>query len=125
MLATQIAESLALGLVPIVVDYAGPGEHVTNQTGFRVPLGPRRSIVERFRSVLAGLATARDDCRAIGVRARQRVVRWYTWQSKAQQILEVYRWVLGQRDKPDFGMPFPDITDGGLEQQATAPRFDS
>jgi hypothetical protein len=27
---------------------------------------------------------------------------------KARQILEIYRWVLGRRDKPDFGMPLPD-----------------
>ena len=25
--------------------------------------------------------------------------------AKAAQTLEVYRWVLGERDKPDFGMP--------------------
>ncbi len=36
----------------------------------------------------------------------------FTWQAKARQVSEVYEWVLGRREKPDFGMPFLDLRDG-------------
>ena len=46
---------------------------------------------------------------ALGRAARERIRAQFTWEAKARQVLEVYRWVLGQRsDKPDFGVPFPD-----------------
>jgi len=36
----------------------------------------------------------------------------FTWQAKARQVLEVYRWVTGRRpDKPWFGMPVPELDD--------------
>lgn len=103
-----VLEAMALGIPPVVVDYAGPAELVTDATGFRVPLGPRPAVVEGFRSVLAALAACPERARAAGERARRRVQRLYTWDVKARQILEIYRWVLKQRDKPDFGMPFAD-----------------
>jgi hypothetical protein len=44
----------------------------------------------------------------MGRAARHRVLEHFTWQRKAEQIIEVYDWVLGDRArKPDFGMPFP------------------
>jgi starch synthase len=103
-----VLEAMAMGIVPVVVDYAGPAELVTERTGHRVPLGPRASIVQGFREVLTGLARNPAALDEMGACARQRVSKWFTWEAKANQVLEVYRWVLGERDKPDFGMPFPD-----------------
>jgi len=101
-----VLEAMALGLVPVVVDYAGPGELVTEQTGFRIPIGPRAQIVERLRDTLAQLVEERAALREMGERARRRVLTCFTWQAKARQTLEVYKWVLGERaGKPDFGMP--------------------
>ncbi len=103
-----VLEAMTLGLAPIVVDYAGPAELVTDATGFRVPLGPRASLVSRFRQLLSELAARPELARVVGERARARVKHWFTWNAKAQQISEVYAWVLGHAKKPDFGMPFPD-----------------
>jgi glycosyltransferase involved in cell wall biosynthesis len=99
---------MALGLAPVVMDFGGPGELVTEGTGFRVAMGRREDIVAGFRGVLELLARNPDHVRAVGERARERVGRYYTWDVKARQLLEVYRWVLGTRERPDFGMPFPD-----------------
>ena len=103
-----ILEAMTLGLVPIVVNHGGPGELVTEETGYRVPLGPRESIVAAFREILTELAASPDRVRAVGEKARRRVHKLFTWDVKAGQILEIYRWVLGQRTKPDFGMPLQD-----------------
>lgn len=102
-----VLEAMALGLAPVVVDYAGPAELVPEGTGFRVPLGSRAQIVERFRDILTALAADPGRARSLGERARRHVRRLFTWEAKARQVLEVYRWVLGERARPDFGMPFP------------------
>ncbi len=103
-----ILEAMTLGLAPVVVNNGGPGELVTDETGFRVPLGSRESIVAAFREILAALAASPERAQLIGEKARLRVHKLFTWEVKARQILEIYRWVLGQTSKPDFGMPLPD-----------------
>ena len=103
-----VLEAMALGLVPIVVDYAGPAELVTESTGHRIPIGNRVELVERFRQTLTQLVDNPHTIRPLGERARRRVFDKFTWQAKASQMNEVYSWVLGQAPMPDFGMPFPD-----------------
>jgi glycosyltransferase involved in cell wall biosynthesis len=105
-----VLEAMAMGVVPVVVDYAGPAEHVTDATGYRVPLGSRPSIVSRFREILGGLAEDPAPLAAMRERARERVNALYTWEAKARQVVEVYRWVLRRRSKPEFGMPLPDVS---------------
>jgi hypothetical protein len=33
----------------------------------------------------------------------------FTWGAKARQTMEVYRWVMGERGRPEFAMPMPDL----------------
>jgi alpha-maltose-1-phosphate synthase len=103
-----VLEAMALGLVPIVVDYGGPGELVTDATGYRIPIGPREAIVASLRVRLEQLVADPSHLRSMGERARRRAHTQFTWPAKALQILEVYRWALGRRAKPDFGTPLPD-----------------
>ena len=92
--------------MPGVIDYGGPAELVTPQTGYKLPMGNRDEIVSGLRQILSRLADDPSRLREMGRAARQRVLDLYTWQAKAHQTVEVYRWVLGQRqDKPDFGIP--------------------
>lgn len=100
-----VMEAMALGLAPLIVDYAGPGEIVTDETGIKVPIGTRREIVERFRSELERLAENPDLASTIGLNARDRVRSHFTWDRKARQILQVYDWVLGRSTKPDDLLP--------------------
>jgi glycosyltransferase involved in cell wall biosynthesis len=102
-----VLEAMALGLIPIVVDYGGPGELVTKTTGFKIPMGTREQIVESLRETLSRLVAAPESLRAMGARARDRVRALFTWDRKAQQTLAVYHWLLGEAPKPDFGAPFP------------------
>jgi glycosyltransferase involved in cell wall biosynthesis len=103
-----VLEAMALGIVPVVMNYGGPAELVTPSTGFLLPMGSRSEIVASLRRVLDRLADEPDQIRAIGARARTRVMDSFTWDAKAAQVLQVYRWVLGQGPKPDFAMPHPD-----------------
>jgi alpha-maltose-1-phosphate synthase len=103
-----VLEAMALGLVPVVVDYGGPSELVNDATGYRIPIGSRAEIVERLRAVLARLSDDPAPLRAMGERARARVLRHFTWREKAKQSVSVYRWVRGEGPRPDFGMPVSD-----------------
>jgi glycosyltransferase involved in cell wall biosynthesis len=98
-----VIEAMALGLVPIVVDYGGPGEIVTDDTGFRLALGSRQSITADAAALLADIAEGRHDLAAIAKRGLERVNALYTWQKKALQLTEVYDWVCGDRaERPQF-----------------------
>ena len=102
-------EAMAVGTVPMVVDYAGPAELVTDHTGYLVPLGDRPQIVERVRSLLAALVADRSPLAAKSAAAVRRAREQFTWDAKAAQSVEVYRWLLGEREKPNFPMPVPDL----------------
>lgn len=98
-----VLEAMAMGLAPLIVDYAGPSELVGPDTGFTIPLGARTAIIRDLAAELERLSENRGDVAATGARARARVLAHFTWSAKAAQIAEVYDWVLGRRaDKPSF-----------------------
>jgi glycosyltransferase involved in cell wall biosynthesis len=104
-----VLEAMAVGLIPIVVDYGGPGELVTKETGFAVEMGRPELLVSRVRQSLESLVNQPHRIVEMRDKARRRALERFTWDSKARQVQEVYRWVLGQRlDKPNWGMPLPD-----------------
>ena len=97
-----VLEAMALGLVPLTVDYAGPGELVTPDAGFKVAIGPRNEIVNRFRAKLTELAEDPSALPEMASNARRRVEKYFTWDGKVDQVLAIYDWLLGQRpDRPD------------------------
>ncbi len=89
-----VLEAMALGVVPLVVDYAGPGELVDDSVGFKVPIGDRASIVEALRSIMEALP---DDPPAILAKSRlavERINAQFTWKAKASRVLDVYQSVV-------------------------------
>lgn len=95
-----VLEAMALGVVPIVVDYAGPGELVAPGLGIKVPLGRRAQIVAAFRDALERAAADPAALAPLAEAGRARVVDAFTWGRKAEQLRTVYDWVLGRREKP-------------------------
>jgi glycosyltransferase involved in cell wall biosynthesis len=109
-----VVEAMALGLVPIVVNYGGPGEIVTDDTGFRLPIGSREFLVAELARLLNDIADRRYDLAALAARGQERVHTLYTWEHKARQLLEVYEWASGERsERPCF--PFLESARGNLE----------
>ncbi len=101
-------EAMAVGLVPIVVNYGGPGELVTPKTGFLLDMAPRESIVQQLRDLLGRLVADPGLIDERSQAAYERAHGKFTWQAKAKDVLAVYEWVLGRADKPHFAMPVPD-----------------
>ncbi|ARE42521.1 glycosyl transferase, group 1 family protein (plasmid) [Rhodovulum sp. P5] len=95
-----VLEAMALGVVPVVADYAGPGELVTDDTGIRIPIATRAETVSRFRDRLEALARDRTALPAMAAAARARIASHFTWARKAEQVCKVYDWVLSGRPAP-------------------------
>lgn len=100
-----VLEAMAMGLVPVIIDYAGPGELVVPGTGHKVPIGTRPEIIARFRAKLEDIAAAPEALPQMSRAAQAHVQTHFTWSAKAAQIADVYNWVSGVRaDKP---VPLP------------------
>jgi glycosyltransferase involved in cell wall biosynthesis len=89
-----IMEAMALGLTPIVADYAGPSEIVDENTGIRIPFGDEKSLLEGMKRAIGEIIHRPEVLEKLGGAARQKVLANLTWDAKAQQILAVYRAVL-------------------------------
>ncbi|MHA6326937.1 glycosyltransferase family 4 protein [Roseivivax sp. CAU 1753] len=95
-----VLEAMALGLPPLVVDYAGPGELVDDATGFRVPCLPPDALIAALRAELQRIVAAPEQLAAKGQAAAARVARDFTWAAKARQVARVYDWVLSGAHPP-------------------------
>jgi glycosyltransferase involved in cell wall biosynthesis len=85
-----VVEAMALGVTPIVADYAGPSELVDEKTGIRVPFQDKQTLVEGMRQAIGDAIRSPGKLEELGAAARQKVREKLTWQAKAKQIVAVY-----------------------------------
>jgi glycosyltransferase involved in cell wall biosynthesis len=98
-----VVESMALGVTPVVADYAGPSELVDATTGIRIPFQDEGSLVEGLRSAIAYVVQAPEILDQLGAAARAKVLKVLTWEAKAAQIFAVYSAILSKATKlPSF-----------------------
>jgi glycosyltransferase involved in cell wall biosynthesis len=86
--------------VPLSVDYAGPGELVQPEWGYKVPCGTRKEIVARFGTALADVVSDPSTLPRMSKGARARVESHFLWARKAQQVAQVYAWILDGKATP-------------------------
>jgi glycosyltransferase involved in cell wall biosynthesis len=98
-------EAMAVGTPAMVVDYGGPAELVTSETGWLIPLGRREEIIASLRAELERIVANPQEIDDKGKLALVRVQEGFTWAVKARQSRRVYDWVLGRDRKPDFPLP--------------------
>lgn len=96
-----VLEAMALGLVPVICDYAGPAELVTDETGFKVPMGTRDQIVAKFRETLDSICQTPSQLAPMAQAARTTIQDHFTWSAKARQLRQVYDWALQGTPKPE------------------------
>ncbi|MBD9529037.1 glycosyltransferase family 4 protein [Paracoccus sp. PAR01] len=89
-----VLEAMALGVVPVVADYAGPGELVDDSTGFRIPMGDRPALVAALGKQLQAIAADPSVLPGMAAAARAKVMRDYTWSAKAGQVQRIWRSLL-------------------------------
>jgi glycosyltransferase involved in cell wall biosynthesis len=100
-----VFEALAVGTVPVVADFGGPGDTVHPGIGYKLPLTNEPQVIAEMEKALTELANNRnlvESMRKQGMTyARERL----TWDTKAQDVSGILQWVLGQGPKPDLRPP--------------------
>jgi glycosyltransferase involved in cell wall biosynthesis len=71
-------------------------------------MGTRDALVVGFREAIRSLIDDPDRIVSLREAAVRRARSQYTWERKADQVAEVYSWVLGTARKPDFGCPIAE-----------------
>lgn len=100
-----VVEAMALGVTPVVANYGGPAELVSDATGIRVPFTDEASLVDGFRSTIAEIIRSPDRLNTLGAAARADVQQQFTWDAKAQQIVRIYEAVTaGVKDLRSLGL---------------------
>jgi glycosyltransferase involved in cell wall biosynthesis len=89
-----VVESMALGVTPIVADYAGPSELVDDKTGIRVSFHDQKSLADGMKLAIENIIRAPETLDKLGAAARQKVHETLTWEAKASQIAAIYASVL-------------------------------
>lgn len=92
-----VAEALAQGR-PVISTKGAPWEGlVTHRCGWWIDHGP-----EPLAAALASaMAMPRFTLDEMGLRGREWMIREYSWQRVAADMLRVYLWCLGQGERPD------------------------
>lgn len=111
-----VLEAMATGVVPLVCDYAGPGELVDASVGHKVAMGDRAAVIAGFRERLGAILDDPSDLPRLSEAGLRRIAEHFTWDRKAAQILDIYRWVLAPAGPiPHARAPFlpPDHGQGG------------
>ena len=101
-----VLEAMALGVVPVIADYAGPGELVDDATGFRIPMGRRADLVAGLRARLEAIAADPAVLPAMAAAGQARVMRDFTWAAKAAQVERIWRAVAAGAPPPQE-LPLP------------------
>ena len=109
-----VVEAMASGLPPIVVDYGGPGEIVSDDCGIRLPMAPRDELVDGLAEAMTAVLRDPERCRRMSSAGLERVRNRFAWPKKAAQIVAIYRDILGNAN--DGQNPFSSDTqrDGWL-----------
>lgn len=85
-----VLEAMASGLPSIIVDYGGPAELVSEQTGVKIPMQPREPLIHALQQAMETLADDPTRCRQFSQHATEAVRTHHTWPAKAQALSGIY-----------------------------------
>jgi glycosyltransferase involved in cell wall biosynthesis len=100
-----VFEALAVGAVPVVVDFGGPGDIVHPEVGYKVPLTNESDVVSRIEKILADLAENPDLLNRLRQQGMSYAQERLTWDAKAQVVTRILTWTLRRGLKPDLPPP--------------------
>jgi len=116
-----VFEALAVGAVPIVADFGGPGDIVHPEVGYKVSLTSESDVVAQMEKILMELAHNRDRLERLRRQGMAYARERLTWEAKAQIVTQIMRWVLAQGPKPDLPPPKTIAVDIGSSREITKP----
>jgi glycosyltransferase involved in cell wall biosynthesis len=100
-----IFEALALGVVPVVADFGGPGDIVTPQSGYKIPLVNEADLIAKLTAVLTHLNADRCHLEMLRHHGMAYAREHLTWDGKARAVSRVLQWAIGEAPKPALDPP--------------------
>ena len=100
-----VFEALAVGVVPIVSDFGGPGDIVRPEVGYKVPLTDEDDVVNQIQMILTRLARERTLLEQLRERGMAYARENLSWDGKARTVTEILRWAMRQGPKPNLPAP--------------------
>ncbi len=100
-----IFEALALGAVPVVADFGGPGDIVTPEIGYKIALRNESDLILKLGSILRHLADDRNHLERLRQQGMAYAREHLTWDGKARVVSKVLRWATGHGPKPALDRP--------------------
>ena len=84
-----VLEAMAMGLPVVAVNWGGPGEYLSTGGGILINPSDRENMVTDIAEVILGLTPAKRQ--ELGAVAQQIIMEHYTWPTKVQKIIDIYR----------------------------------
>ena len=100
-----VFEALAHGVVPVVVDYGGPGDIVHTRVGYKIALTNEQDMIGQIDAILKGLEKDRSLLFQMQEQGMQYARQRLSWDGKAKIMSEILCWAVGQGSKPNLPPP--------------------
>lgn len=100
-----VFEALALGAVPVVADFGGPGDIVTPEVGYKIRLTNEADLLRGLTTILNRLAQDSDHLETLRRNGMAYAREHLTWEGKARTVTSVLQWATGKGPKPELPPP--------------------
>ena len=100
-----VFEALAVGVVPVVVDFGGPGDIVNSEVGFKVPLTNEDDVVRQIQNAVERLLADRKLVALLRKHGMSYARENLSWDGKAKAVTEILRWAVRRGPKPNLPPP--------------------
>jgi glycosyltransferase involved in cell wall biosynthesis len=100
-----VLEALSAGAVPVVADFGGPGDLVTPEIGYAVPMINDGEMIASIRSALQQLADNRTHLETLRKQGMAYARQKLTYDARARVITDVLLWAVGHGPKPELNTP--------------------
>ncbi|HWD94082.1 MAG TPA: glycosyltransferase [Verrucomicrobiae bacterium] len=86
-----LAEAMLAGCVPIVADCGGPGQLVSEECGYKVPVSSPGALIEEISKILVHVDRNREVLREKGPKAAKRIVNHFSEENYRRVVNLVYK----------------------------------
>jgi glycosyltransferase involved in cell wall biosynthesis len=92
-----VLEAMASGKAVVAVKWGGPAEILDASCGILIEPRDPASLMADLERAIVTLANDRDHCASMGRAGRAKVLAEYTWPSKIERLVEIYREAISRR----------------------------
>lgn len=85
-----VAEALSFGLPVICLDNEGPGQFISRENGFAIPVGDYDQTIDGLAAAIQELHASPQKRKKMGKAARKQFENFFHWDRRGEQLQKVY-----------------------------------